>query len=69
MPKLNEVVGSSARPRDGRGRVGLDERDPPGVDVGLKEPESSEDGNLSSFILAFISSVPIVFKVELFTGY
>ena len=69
MPKLNEVVGSSARPRDGRGRVGRDERDPPGVDVGLKEPESSEDGNLSSFILAFISSVPIVFKVELFTGY
>lgn len=50
--------------REGRGRTGRAEREPPGLGVGLNAPDSSADGNFSCFILALRSSVldPILRK-------
>ena len=59
-----ELIG---RPREGRGREGRADNDPPGLGVGLNDPPESVGGNLICFIRAAKSLllVPILISGQL----
>ena len=51
MGEVRPRLESKESPREGRGRVGRADREPPGLAVGLYRLPSSDEGNFKCFIL------------------
>lgn len=57
MGEVRPRLESKESPREGRGRVGRADREPPGLAVGLYRLPSSDEGNFKCFILVARSLV------------